>query len=148
MQSASRTSIGVGSAGIALLVLGVWGAVLPFAGPAFGYGMGGGPAWAWTESHTTLHLLPGLAAVAGALLLLRSSDRATSAFGAFVAVLAGGWFVIGPSLHPLWAGQSMGGMMGMGDSALSTALSELGYHYGTGAAKPTGLRPSEPPGAP
>lgn len=120
--------------GIAVLVVGAWGALIPFAGPSFGYGMGSSQAWAWTESHVTLHLLPGLAAIIGGL-LLASTARTRQAGGALIALLGGVWFVIGPSLHPLWADtvQSMSGGMMHAGSAMSSALSALGYHYGTGA---------------
>lgn len=118
-------------AGGVLLVLGLWGALVPFIGPSFGYGMGGVGAWTWTESHATLHLAPGVAAIVGAIFLLLG--RSTSqTFGSLLAIVGGIWFVIAPSLHPLWAGQSMAGMNGMGDSVWSSALSALGYHYGTG----------------
>ena len=119
-------------AGGVIGILGVFGALVPFVGPSFGYGMGGVQAWTWSESHLTLHLAPGLAAVVGALLLLRGRC-ASQIVGALLAVVAGAWFVIAPSLHPLWAGQATSGMSGMGDSAISEALSALGYHYGTGA---------------
>lgn len=118
-------------AGGVLLVLGLWGALVPFIGPSFGYGMGGVAAWTWTESHATLHLAPGVAAIVGAIFLLRGR-RASQTFGSLLAMTGGIWFVIAPSLHPLWAGQSMNGMSGMGSSAMSSALSAIGYHYGTG----------------
>ncbi len=118
-------------AGGVLLVLGLWGALVPFIGPSFGYGMGGVAAWTWTESHATLHLAPGVAAIVGAFFLLRGR-RASQTFGSLLAMTGGIWFVIAPSLHPLWAGQSMNGMSGMGSSATSSALSAIGYHYGTG----------------
>jgi hypothetical protein len=120
-----------------LLVLGLWGALVPFVGPTFGFSMGGAPAWTWTESSVTLHLVPGVAAVLGAVLLMRGR-LASQVSGAVLALLGGIWFVIAPSLRPLWAGQptsSTSGMVGMGGmehSALSSALSALGYHYGTG----------------
>lgn len=114
-----------------MLVLGLWGALVPFVGPSFGYSMGGGQAWTWSESHLTLHLLPGIAAVLGAGLLIRGR-RASQMSGALLAVVGGLWFVIGPTPHPLWAGESMGGMS-MGGSATSSTLEGLGYHYGTGA---------------
>jgi len=117
--------------GVIIMILGIWGALVPFVGPTFGYGMGGAAAWTWSESHVTLHLLPGLAAIAGAVLLLRGR-LAAKYLGAVLAVTGGIWFVIGPTLQPLWASSSMGGMS-MGGSALSSALSGLGYHYGTGA---------------
>lgn len=134
MLSPVRTSGRIKSTGVLLLLLGFWGAVVPFVGPTFGYDMGGASAWTWSESHASLHLAPGLAAILGGALLLGGGKRATQTFGAGIATLGGIWFVIGPSLHPLWAGQSMGGMIHMGETALSSALSALGYHYGTGAA--------------
>jgi len=84
----------------------------PFIGPSFGYGMGGVAAWTWTESHATLHLAPGVAAIVGTLFLLRGR-RAGQTFGSLLAMTGGIWFVIAPSLHPLWAGQGMAGMSGM-----------------------------------
>jgi len=113
-------------------IVGIWGALIPFVGPSFGYGMGTSQSWQWSESHLTLHLAPGLAAVLGAALMLQG-QRARQLSGATLAVLGGAWFVLAPTLHPLWATPSMGGMGGMGGSALSSALSGLGYHYGTGA---------------
>lgn len=121
--------------GIAVLVVGAWGALIPFAGPSFGYGMGSSQAWAWTESRVTLHLLPGLAAIIGGL-LLASAARTRQTGGALIAGLGGMWFVVGPSLRPLWAADSMGATMSAGmmhaESAASSALSAIGYHYGTG----------------
>lgn len=124
-------------AGLVVLVLGMWGALIPFVGPTFGYGMGGSAAWTWTESHATLHLAPGLAAILGAVMLLASRRQGVQLAGALIAVAGGLWFVISPSLHPLWAGDSSGGVMSGGmmhaESAASSALSALGYHYGAGA---------------
>ncbi|MDQ3422019.1 MAG: hypothetical protein M3510_01240 [Actinomycetota bacterium] len=114
-----------------VFVAGLWGALIPFVGPSFGYGMGSAPAWDWSESHLTLHLLPGIAAVLGGTLLMLGR-RASQLLGSVLAVAGGAWFVIAPTLHPLWADPGMGGMS-MGESALSSALSGLGYHYGTGA---------------
>lgn len=132
MKDRPQTTRPLALAGVIILVLGIWGALVPFVGPTFGYGMGGAAAWAWSESHLTLHLLPGLAAIAGAL-LLRQGLLAVRYLGATLAMAGGIWFVIAPTLHPLWtAGSSMGGMS-MGGSKLSSALSGLGYHYGTGA---------------
>lgn len=119
-------------AGVVVGLLGLWGALVPFVGPTFGYGMGGTPAWTWSESHLTLHLAPGVVALLGGLMLLRGR-RAGQVLGGMLGVVGGAWFVIAPTLHPLWAAPTMSGMDGMGDSALSEALSGLGYHYGTGA---------------
>lgn len=132
MKTRPQVARPIALVGVIIMILGIWGALVPFVGPTFGYGMGGTAAWTWSESHLTLHLLPGLAAIAGAVLLLRGR-LATKYIGAMLAMAGGIWFVIAPTLHPLWtAGSSMGGMS-MGGSKLSSALSGLGYHYGTGA---------------
>lgn len=112
---------------IAIVIVGAWGALVPFAGPSFGYKMGSTAAWTWTESHATLHLLPGVFAVFGGLLML---GKARARLGATLALLGGAWFVIAPTLHPLWTSSKP--MMMMGGTELSSALSGLGYHYGTG----------------
>lgn len=133
MSSPSEISRPARGAGLALLLLGLFGALVPFVGPSFGYGMGGVAAWTWTESHATLHLAPGIAAMVGGLFVMRGRSASTQRSGAILAAVGGTWFVVAPSLHPLWAASSSSsGMGGMGGSPLSGALSALGYHYGTG----------------
>lgn len=119
--------------GLLILLVGLWGGVVPFLGPLFGYSMGGTQALVWTESRATLHVAPAIAAVAGALLLL-GAQRRGQMLGGVLAAVGGVWFVIAPSLHPLWAPvtDSMGGSM-TGGSTVSGVLSAIGYHYGTGA---------------
>lgn len=130
MSDHPTSSTRVKGLGVVLLLLGAWGALVPYAGPAFGYAMGDTPAWTWTEGRATMHLLPGLVAILGAALLI-SQQRGLQKVGASLAAAGGIWFLIAPTLHPLWAGQSMGGMS-MGGSAWYNALVSLGYHYGTG----------------
>jgi hypothetical protein len=125
-------SVKVRGLGGAILLVGLWGALVPFVGPTFGYQMGGVAAWTWSESHLTVHLIPGAVAVLGGALMLGSA-RSRVRLGALLAVLAGTWFIIGPSIRPLWAGG--GGMsmsMSMGESVWSQIATALGYHYGTG----------------
>ena len=128
----SQTAGNVRVAGAVALVLGLWGALVPLIGPSFGYRMGSAQAQIWSESTVTLHLVPGVAAVLGALLIMRGR-RAIQTLGALLATAGGIWFVIAPSMRPLWSDPGMSGMSGMSGSAMSTALSALGYHYGIGA---------------
>ena len=130
MGAAPHVSRQLRTAAVIVGVVGIWGALIAFVGPSFGYGMGSSQSWPWSESQLTLHLAPGVAAVLGAALMIQGR-RARQKSGAALAVLGGTWFVIAPTLHPLWAAQSMSGMGG--GSAISGALSGLGYHYGTGA---------------
>lgn len=124
-----------------LVLVGIWGGLVPFVGPSFGFSMGSTPAWTWTESAGTLHVAPAIVAVIAGAALIVGVARPISALAAAVA---GVWFVIGPSLHPLWASASApaghamtgGTMVGMGGSDASStrqALEAIGYHYGTGA---------------
>jgi len=128
----SQTAGNVRVAGAIALVLGLWGALVPLIGPSFGYRMGSAQAQIWSESIVTLHLVPGVAAVLGALLIMRGR-RTIQTLGALLATAGGIWFVIAPSMRPLWSDPGMSGMSGMSGSAMSSALSALGYHYGTGA---------------
>lgn len=140
-----------GAVGLGVLValVGAWGGIVAYAGPSFGFGMGSSGAWTWTEGRATLHLAPAIAAIVGGLVLLAARTRGTRLLGGLLAMVGGVWFVIGPSLSPLWEGSAsaagstgshmMGGAMGshmMGGTTTSTtmqALQGLGYHYGTGA---------------
>lgn len=121
----------VRTSAIAILLLGAWGALVPFIGPLFGYNMGNVPAWTWTESHLTLHLIPGVVAVVGGVLML-GTRRPSVRLGAVLALLGGAWFVLAPTFHPAWAGSGGDGMVMMGGGVWSGIASALGYHYGTG----------------
>ena len=86
---------GRGSGGL-LMLLGAWGAVIPFVGPYFGYAFTPDQAWAYTSGRLWLSIVPGAAAFLGGLLVLASTRLA--AFGAFLAALGGAWFVLGQSV--------------------------------------------------
>jgi hypothetical protein len=66
-------------------------------------------------------------------MLLRSSHRSTGLLGGWLAVAAGAWFAIGPSISLLWhsAGDPIGAPMG-GHSR--QAIEWLGYFSGLGVA--------------
>lgn len=78
--------------GLLLMVLGAWGALVPFVGPYFDYAYTPDKAWAYTSGRLWLSVVPGVVAVLGGLLVL---SRRTAATGAFLAALGGAWFVVG-----------------------------------------------------
>src|SRR5215472_12499467 len=92
MNSAQLTSRGRGIGGL-LMLLGAWGAIIPFVGPYFGYAFTPDKTWTYTSGRLYLSILPGVVAAFGGLLVL-ASGRAAS-IGAFFASLAGAWFVVG-----------------------------------------------------
>ena len=81
--------------GFLLLLLGLWGALIPFVGPYFDFAYEPNTPWMWTAERGWLEVLPGAVTVLGGLLLLFSANRATALFGGWLAVVAGAWFVIG-----------------------------------------------------
>jgi hypothetical protein len=108
--------------GLLLILLGAWGGIVAFAGPAIGFRMGNGPAWTWTTANWELHAAPGAAVVAAPRMIAR--------FGAFLAVLGGMWLVVGPLFASIWLGSSA--ETKLASSTLAQAARPLGYHYGTG----------------
>ena len=119
------------ASGFLLILLGVWGALIPFVGPYFDFAFTPDQAWAWTTARGWLEVLPGAATVVGGLLLLGSRNRATAMLGGWLAVLAGAWFVVG---------RALAGPLGIGDAGTPVAATEtmrvwleLAYFYGLGA---------------
>ncbi|RDH75021.1 hypothetical protein DVS77_28825 [Mycolicibacterium moriokaense] len=116
------------TSGFLVLLLGLWGALIPFLGNNFGFGYGDGGTW--TAAHGWLQVLPGIAAAAGGVLLLVSRNRATAMFGGWLAVAAGAWFVVGRTLAGPLAIPEMGGPVA--ESGASRAALELAYFTGLG----------------
>ena len=79
---------------VLLIVLGLWGGLVPFVGPYFGYAYTPDKAWAYTSGRLWLSIVPAAAVVMGGLLVLLWD--AAAAIGAFLAALGGVWFVLGP----------------------------------------------------
>jgi hypothetical protein len=117
--------------GLLLVLLGAWGALVPFFGPNVDWAYLADPAWTWTTTKGWLEVLPGAAAAVGGLLVLLSGNRATAMFGGWLAVLAGAWFVVGRTFA------STLGLGDLGQPLASTdtkrALLEVTYFTGLGA---------------
>jgi len=116
--------------GLLLILLGAWGGIVAYAGPAFGYRMDPGPAWQWTTAHWQLHAAPGAAVVLGGLLVLFAAPRVLARLGAALAVLGGLWLILGPLFASLWLRSAE---TQLAATTLHAAARPLGYHYGTGA---------------
>jgi hypothetical protein len=124
-------------AGSLLMLLGAWGAIVPFVGPYFGYAYTPDTVWTYTSGRLWLSVLPGAAAFLGGMLVL-VSDRA-AAPGAFLAALGGAWFVVG---QPVTAYAVPGRAISPGSPVVSLAapfrpatmvfLERLGFFYGLG----------------
>ena len=96
--------------GFLLILLGLWGALIPFVGPYFNYAYTPDTAWTYSTARLWLEILPGAAVVLGGFLLMIATGRHIALFGALLAAAAGGWFALGTVLSPLWNNHvTMGG---------------------------------------
>jgi hypothetical protein len=119
------------ASGFLLILLGAWGALIPFIGPHFNFAYTPDQDWTWTAARGWLEVLPGTATVVGGLLLLTSGNRVTAMLGGWLAVLAGAWFVVG---------RAFAGPLHIGDTGVPIASTdtmrawlEVAYFFGLGA---------------
>lgn len=117
--------------GLLLVVLGAWGALIPFVGPRFNFAYTPDQDWAWTSARGWLEVLPGGATVLAGLLLIFSGNRMTAIVGGWLAAVAGAWFVIGGQLAPLLGIGSAGDPIAATDR--KRAALEVSYFSGLGA---------------
>ena len=114
------------AAGLLILILGLWGALVPFVGPYFHFTLGPTKSWTWTTGRLWLDVLPGVVAVIGGLMLLGNGPRPAGKLGALLALAAGIWFAIGPSMSLLW--NSAGAEGAAHGTKFVRVLEMLGYH--------------------
>ena len=117
--------------GLVLILLGLWGALIPFLGPYLDFAFTPDQAWTWTAARGWLQVLPGAVTVLGGVLLTFSSNRGMAMLGAWMCALAGAWFV---------AGRAVAAPLGLGAVGTPVATTEtkaawleLTYFSGLGA---------------
>jgi hypothetical protein len=119
------------ASGVLIVVLGLWGALVPFVGPTFGFAYNPDTGSAWSATRGWLEVLPGAVAVVGGFLLLTSRNRATAMLGGWLSVVAGAWFVIGRVMATTLTIGEIGRPVAETDT--KAAWLELTYFYGLGA---------------
>ena len=116
-----------------MLLLGLWGALVPFIGPYFNFAMHSDQTWQWFTDRAWLSVLPGAVAVIGGLLMIRGGTRSSISLGAMLGLGAGLWFVAGPVVSSLWNNGAVTVGPPLGAHNLTRALEWIGYFYGVGA---------------
>ncbi len=117
--------------GVLLVLLGIWGGLIPLVGPYVNYAYTPNHAWRITSGRVWLEILPAAGALLGGLILLASKLRLMALFGASLAAASGAWFAVGSSLAPLWTnnlpaeGNPVGGHV-------ASAMEQIGFFTGLG----------------
>ncbi len=119
------------ASGVLLVLLGAWGALAPFIGPALTFAFTPDKSWHWTAARGWYEVLPGATAFVGGLLLLFARSRAVTVLGAWLAILAGTWFIIGPAISSEVTLGSLG--QPIGSSSGQRVAETLSFFYGLGA---------------
>jgi hypothetical protein len=118
--------------GFLLILLGLWGALIPFVGPYFHYAYTPDRAWTYNTGRLWLELLPGAAVFLGGVLLMVARSRHTALFGALLAAAAGAWFTLGPVLSPLWNHHIPMGGSPASSSVYMRIMEQLGFFTALG----------------
>jgi hypothetical protein len=116
--------------GVLLVLLGIWGAVIPFVGPYFHYAYTPDKTWDATAGRVWLEVLPGAVAFVSGLVVLGSRLRPQAALGAWLAAVAGAWFAVGGVVAGRWASLPTAGQPA--SSGLRAALEQIGFFTGLG----------------
>jgi hypothetical protein len=116
-------------AGPLLMILGAWGALIPFFGHGFNYGFTPDNTWTWTAARGWLEVLPGGAAFLGGLLLTVAGNRVLAMIGGWLAAAAGAWFVLGLVVQPWWDAGKIGTPTG---STTTQVWEQIGMFSGLG----------------
>jgi hypothetical protein len=118
--------------GLLLVLLGLWGALIPFIGPYFSFAYTPDQPWTWTWGRLWFEVLPGVAAILAGLLLIGTAHRAVGVFAGWLGSLAGAWFIVGPLLSQAFSGQAGNTGVPVGGPA-KQALEQIAFFYGLGA---------------
>ncbi|WP_157429739.1 hypothetical protein [Actinomadura oligospora] len=98
--------------GVLLVLLGVWGALLPFVGPYAHFGFHPDETWIYGTDRLELSIAPGAATALGGLVALAGTHRVVASVGGWLAALGGAWFVIGTQVAVLWDVNGIGDPLG------------------------------------
>lgn len=126
-----RRSRGVLS-GLLLVLLGLWGGLIPFIGPYFHYAYTPDTTWTYTTARLWLEILPAGAVFLGGVLLIITAGRSIALFGSLLASAAGAWFVLGPVLSPLWNNNVPLGGSPASATVVMRIAEQIGFFTGLG----------------
>jgi hypothetical protein len=119
--------------GAFLILLGLWGALIPFVGPYFHYAYTPTPdrVWAVTAGRMWLEVAPGAVTLVSGGVMIISRFRLLVLLGAWLAALAGTWFAVGSLVAARWSTVPDAGKPA-GIGIARPLLEQLGFFTGLG----------------
>jgi hypothetical protein len=128
-----------GLCGLLLILVGAWGALVPFIGPYLKFAYTPDTAMHYTTGRLYLSVIPGAIAVLTGLLVLATRSRGIGVLSGLIAAVAGAWFLVGAavtdvvlkrtSISPgVPVVRSMGGI----PAATWVFLEQIGFFVGVG----------------
>ena len=118
--------------GVLLILLGLWGGLVPFVGPYFHYAYTPDRAWDFTAGRVWLEVLPAVGTIAGGMIMAGSRLRPVAMFGAWLAALSGAWFAVGGLLVSL-VRRSTSVVQGVPvGGSTARAVEQIGFFTGLG----------------
>ncbi len=127
---------GLGAAGVVAVLVSVWGGIVPYVGPLFGYSGDGSGSWHWNLAHAVLALAPGILGVLLGVFVIAESrgivvgrGRLSLATAGTLLMICGAWFAVGPLAWPVL---SNGSGYFVASTHLRVLAYEVGYSIGTG----------------
>jgi hypothetical protein len=119
--------------GVLLVLLGIWGGLIPLVGPYVHYAYTPNHTWTITAGRVWLEFLPAAGTFVGGLILLASKLRPMALLGGSLAVVSGAWFAVGGALAPLWTHNLHAQGFPVGGH-IAKAMEQVGFFPGLGVA--------------
>jgi hypothetical protein len=128
-----------GLCGLLLILVGAWGALVPFIGPYLKFAYTPDTAMHYTTGRLYLSVIPGAIAVLTGLLVLATRSRGIGVLSGLIATVAGAWFVVGAAVTDtvlkrtsISPGQPVSRSVGGISPATWMFLEQIGFFVGVG----------------
>ncbi len=109
----------------------------PIRRPLLRYGFAPDATWHFTLNRLWLDILPAAAAIIAGLTMMGAARRVSGTAGSWLALIAGAWLLVGPSVSMFWqhpeAGVLISGIGAPLGGPNLAAVEMIGFFYGTGA---------------
>ena len=112
VSSSMHSRVATTVVGAVSIIMAAWAGLAPYIGHALQFNPDNSLTWTWNLRHSLLYLLPGSVAFVGGALIVTSAwvkrwrgfdpSRVLLALGALLVGVSGMWFILGPSVWPIF----------------------------------------------